>query len=118
MRAWQINETGGIDAYSLAEVDDPEPGPGQVRIDLRVSALNHLDLWVSQGLPAPKHFPHTGGADGAGVVDAVGEGVAGFDVGDEIIIDPSMSCGQCPSCRNDDIVYCPSFAILGEREVT
>jgi NADPH:quinone reductase-like Zn-dependent oxidoreductase len=115
MRAWQINETGGIDAYSLAEVDDPEPGPGQVRIDLRVSALNHLDLWVSQGLPAPKHLPHTGGADGAGVVDAVGEGVAGFDVGDEIIIDPSMSCGHCSSCRNDDIVYCESFAILGEH---
>jgi NADPH:quinone reductase-like Zn-dependent oxidoreductase len=115
MRAWQINDTGGIDSYELVEVPEPEPGPGQVRIDLRISALNHLDLWVAQGLPAPKHFPHTGGGDGAGAVDAVGEGVAGFEIGDEVIIDPSMSCGECRHCRNDDIVYCDSFAILGEH---
>jgi NADPH:quinone reductase-like Zn-dependent oxidoreductase len=79
------------------------------------SALNHLDLWVSQGLPAPKHLPHIGGADGAGTVDAIGEGVSGFDIGDEVIIDPSFSCGSCPSCRNDEIVYCESFQILGEH---
>jgi NADPH:quinone reductase-like Zn-dependent oxidoreductase len=79
------------------------------------SALNHLDLWVSQGLPAPKHLPHIGGADGAGTVDAIGEGVSGFDIGDEVIIDPSFSCGSCPSCRNDEIVYCDSFQILGEH---
>ena len=79
------------------------------------SALNHLDLWVSQGLPSPKHLPHTGGADGAGKVDAVGDGVSGFDIGDEVIVDPSFSCGECSFCRNDEIVYCDSFQILGEH---
>jgi D-arabinose 1-dehydrogenase-like Zn-dependent alcohol dehydrogenase len=49
------------------------------------------------------------------VIDAVGEGVAGFEVGDEVIVDPSFSCGQCAHCRNDDIVYCDEFAILGEE---
>jgi NADPH:quinone reductase-like Zn-dependent oxidoreductase len=49
------------------------------------------------------------------VVDAVGDGVAGFETGDEIIVDPSMSCGACDYCRNDDIVYCESFGILGEH---
>lgn len=115
MKAWQLTDTTGPDAYQLNEVEEPEPGPGQVRIKIKYSALNHLDIWLAQGLPAPEHLPHTGGADGAGVVDAVGEGTAGFEAGDEIIIDPSFSCGQCVHCLNDDIVYCESFQILGEH---
>lgn len=114
MRAWQLTEIGGIDAYRLVDVPEPEPGPGQVRIALKTVGLNHLDLWVSEGKPAPKSMPHVGGSDGAGVIDAVGEGVAGFEVGDEVIVDPTMSCGQCPKCRNDDVVYCDHFEILGE----
>ncbi len=115
MKAWQLMDTKGPDSYQLNDVDEPEPGPGQVRIKINYSALNHLDLWVSQGMPAPKHMPHIGGADAAGVVDAVGEGTAGFEPGNEIIIDPSFSCGECVHCRNDDIVYCESFQILGEH---
>ncbi|MFZ0625288.1 MAG: zinc-binding dehydrogenase [Acidimicrobiia bacterium] len=115
MKAWQLMDTQGIGSFSLNEIDEPVPGPGQVRIKIARSALNHLDLWVAQGLPAPKHLPHTTGADGAGWVDAVGEGVSGFEVRDEVIIDPSLSCGDCPACRNDDIVYCDGFQILGEH---
>ncbi|MGH8873021.1 MAG: alcohol dehydrogenase catalytic domain-containing protein [Acidimicrobiia bacterium] len=115
MKAWQLTDIKGIGSYALNEVDEPEPGPGEVRVKISHSALNHLDLWVSQGLPAPKHLPHTTGADGAGHVDAIGEGVSGFEIGDEVIIDPSFSCGQCAHCRDDDIVYCDSFQILGEH---
>jgi len=115
MKAWQLSDTKGIGSYQLNEVEEPQPGPDEVRVKVSYSALNHLDLWVSQGLPAPKHLPHIGGADGAGTVDAVGGGVSGFDIGDEIIIDPSFSCGECPYCRNDEIVYCDSFQILGEH---
>ena len=115
MKAWQLTDTQGIGSYQLNEVEEPEPGPGEIRVSISHSALNHLDLWVSQGLPAPKHLPHIGGADGAGTVDAVGDGVSGFDIGDEIIVDPSFSCGECPQCRNDEIVYCDSFQILGEH---
>ena len=115
MKAWQLTETGGIDSYGITEVAEPEPGPGEVRIEMRTMALNHLDLWVSRGLPAPHSLPHIGGADGAGVVDAIGEGVAGFGLGDEIIVDPSRSCGECSYCRNDDIVYCSNFGIMGEH---
>src|SRR5690606_39906959 len=45
MRAWLLTDTTGIDALRLEEVDTPEPGPGEVRIELRASGLNHLDLW-------------------------------------------------------------------------
>jgi zinc-binding alcohol dehydrogenase/oxidoreductase len=115
VKAWQLTATEGIDAYQLADVEEPSPGPGEVRIQLMTAGLNHLDLWVSKGLPAPRSLPHVGGADGAGIVDAVGEGTFGFEAGDEVIIDPSMSCGACAACRNDDIVYCDDFGILGEE---
>ena len=115
MKAWQLEDTNGIDSYVLNDVAEPEPGQGEVRVDLRYSGLNHLDIWTSMGKPAPKELPHTTGADGAGVIDAVGEGVAGWEVGDEVVIDPSLSCGHCDYCLNDDIVYCSEFKILGEH---
>lgn len=115
MKAWQLTDTNGIDSYVLNDVPEPEPGPGEVRVDIKTAGLNHLDIWVSMGLPAPDHLPHTTGADAAGTIDAVGEGVAGFEIGDEVIVDPSLSCGRCKFCLNDDIVYCENFGILGEH---
>ncbi len=79
------------------------------------SGLNHLDLWASLGLPAPEHLPHIAGADGAGVIDAVGDDVDGLEIGDEVVIDPSLSCRRCPACLQDEIVFCPEFGILGEH---
>ena len=115
MKAWQLHDTKGIDSYLLDDVPEPQPGPGEVRIALKTAGLNHLDIWVAQGLPAPKSFPHISGADGAGVVDGIGDGVPGFELGDEIIIDPSLSCGHCSYCRSDRIVFCDEFGILGEH---
>jgi zinc-binding alcohol dehydrogenase/oxidoreductase len=115
MKAWQLPEVAGIGAYELVDVPEPEPGPGQVRVELKTAGINHLDLWVAEGKPAPRSLPHVGGSDGAGVVDAVGEGVSGFEIGDEVIIDPTVSCGECSWCRNDEPVYCDDFGILGEE---
>ena len=115
MRAWQLHDTTGPENYALDEVPVPEPGPGEVRIALEVVAINHLDLWVSRGLPAPPTLPFITGADGTGTVDAVGEGVTRVSVGDEVIVDPSLSCGKCRACLAGDIVYCPDYGILGEH---
>ena len=115
MRAWQLHDTDGPESYRLDEIETPEPGPGEVRVAIRIAALNHLDLWVSRGLPKPHHFPHIAGGDGAGVIDAVGEGVEGLVIGDEVTINPSLSCGVCASCLAGDIVFCRSFGILGEH---
>lgn len=115
MKAWQLEDTKGIDSYVLNDVPEPEPGPGEVRVEIKYSGLNHLDIWTSMGLPAPKVMPHTTGADAAGLVDAVGDGVSGIEVGDEVIVDPSHSCGKCDYCLRDEIVYCSEFNILGEH---
>lgn len=115
MKAWHLTDTTGPDALELVDIEDPQPGPGEVRVKIKYSGLNHLDLWVSRGLPKPHHLPHILGADGAGTVDAIGDDVAGFEVGDEIVIDPSTSCGRCEHCVRDNIVYCAEFKIFGEH---
>jgi NADPH:quinone reductase-like Zn-dependent oxidoreductase len=71
------------------DVEDPEAGPGEVLVSLRAAGLNHLDIWVRKGLPSvPK--PRILGADGAGVVAALGEGVEGFSEGDRVVINPGI----------------------------
>jgi NADPH:quinone reductase-like Zn-dependent oxidoreductase len=66
-------------------------------------------------MPRPPSLPHVGGADGAGVVDAVGAEVIGVAVGDEVVIDPSTSCGACAACVRGDITSCGDFAVVGEH---
>jgi NADPH2:quinone reductase len=67
-------------------------GPGEVLIGLRAASLNHLDVWLRRGLPsAPK--PRILGADGAGVVVALGEDVDRFREGDEVVINPGLDEG-------------------------
>ena len=89
MKAVRIHEDGGPDVLRYEEVDDPEPGPGEVLVALRAAGLNHLDVWVRKGLPSvPK--PRTLGADGAGVVAALGKGANGFAVGDRVVVNPGI----------------------------
>ena len=92
MRAVRIHEDGGPEVLVLEEAPDPEPGPGEVLVRLRASALNHLDVWIRQGLPSvPK--PRILGADGAGVVEALGDGVTGFELGERVVLNPGIEVG-------------------------
>ncbi len=116
MKALYFEEHGGIDRLRFGDRQEPEPGPNQVRVRLRTAALNHLDLFVLGGLPGiPIGLPHIGGADGAGVVDAVGSGVEGVETGAEVVFDPGLSCGQCEFCRAGEQSLCVGFGVLGEH---
>jgi NADPH:quinone reductase-like Zn-dependent oxidoreductase len=115
MRAWLLDDTGPEAGYRFGTVEAPDPGPGEVRVALRASALNHLDLWVARGMPAPPSFPHVPGADGAGVVEAVGVGVGVVAIGEEVVVDPSTSCGSCAACLAGDVPFCRSFRVVGEH---
>jgi NADPH:quinone reductase-like Zn-dependent oxidoreductase len=89
VQAVRIHEDGGPDVLVLEEAPDPVAGPGEVLVRLRASALNHLDVWIRKGLPSvPK--PRILGADGAGVVEALGEGVSGFAEGDRVVLNPGV----------------------------
>ena len=117
MRAAVLTGVGGLDRLTVAEVPDPgPPGPGQVRVALRAVALNHLDLFVADGLPGVEHrFPHIVGADGAGVVDAVGPGVTRVKPGDRVMINPGLSDRTCEFCRAGEQSLCVKYRILGEH---
>jgi zinc-binding alcohol dehydrogenase/oxidoreductase len=93
VKAVRIHEDGGPDVLVLEDVADPVAAPGEVLIRVHASALNHLDVWVRKGLPSvPK--PRILGADGAGVVEALGKGVEGFDLGDRVVINPGIEAGD------------------------
>jgi NADPH:quinone reductase-like Zn-dependent oxidoreductase len=93
VRAVRIHEDGGPEVLMLEEAPDPVPSQGEVLIRLRASALNHLDVWIRKGLPSvPK--PRILGADGAGVVEALGDGVTGFEPGERVVINPGIEVGD------------------------
>jgi NADPH:quinone reductase-like Zn-dependent oxidoreductase len=117
MKALLLTAHGTLDPLAWSETPAPVPGPGEVRVRLRASALNHLDLFVLEGLPGLKlAFPHVGGADGAGTVDAAGPGVEGWSAGRRVVFDPGLSCGTCPFCLRGEQSLCDSFGILGEHK--
>ena len=116
MRAVVMRARGGPEVLEVADLPVPEPGPKEVRVRLKAAALNHLDVWVRKGVASPKlPLPHVLGPDGSGVVDAVGPGVEGFAPGDEVVINPGLSCGRCERCLAGEDNLCPRYQILGEH---
>lgn len=92
MRAVRVHEHGGLDALRLEELAPPEPGPGQVRLRVAWSALNHLDLWVRKGVPGHRFpLPISPGCDFSGTVDACGPGVAGWRQGARVCVAPGFA---------------------------
>jgi len=89
VKAVRIHEDGGPEVLRYEDVADPEPAAGEVLVELRAAGLNHLDVWIRKGMPSvPK--PRILGADGAGVVAALGAGVEGFSVGDRVVSNPGI----------------------------
>jgi NADPH:quinone reductase-like Zn-dependent oxidoreductase len=92
VKAIRIHEDGGPEVLRFEDAPDPEPTTDQVLIRLRAASLNHLDVWVRKGLPSvPK--PRILGADGSGVVEALGDGVLGFEPGQRVVINPGVISG-------------------------
>lgn len=113
-----ISAHGDLDRIELRD-DLPMPPlehPTDVRLRMRAAALNHLDLFVVHGLPGLSITPGwVLGADGAGVVDAIGEDVHGLAVGDLVVINPGISDGTCEYCRAGEQSLCVRYGILGEH---
>src|SRR5882672_8455062 len=138
MRAWVIRATGGLDQLEIADVPDPagplegrqvriapppaarsepagpRPGPRD-RIALHAAALNRLDLFVVRGLPHEYRYPQILGADGAGVVQAVGGDVRSVRPGDRVMINPGIPDYSCDYCRAGEHSLCVNYGILGEH---
>jgi len=94
-----------VGQIALEELDDPHPEAGELRLRMVATGVCRSDLSVFQGhLPSP--FPIVLGHEGAGVVEEVGPGVRGFEVGDSVVCTIIGSCGTCPGCSRGEPTLC------------
>jgi NADPH:quinone reductase-like Zn-dependent oxidoreductase len=114
MKAVFLTQHGGNEVLQYGERPAPEPGPGEVRVAVRAAALNHLDLFVRNGIPDVP-LPQIPGADAAGVVEKLGEGVADRAPGERVLVQPGLYCAACEYCRAGEQSLCVDFGILGEH---
>lgn len=94
----------------------------QVRVQVEAVALNHLDLWVRNGVPGHRFpLPMTPGCDIAGRIEQVGPGAErvlsslGLKPGDPVLVNPGVSCGACEACLSGFDPLCRNYGILGEH---
>jgi len=115
MKALQYRSVGA--APEVVEVPDPEPGPGQVLLEVTAAGVCHSDIavmsWPAEALAFP--LPLTLGHEGAGVVAALGEGVSGVAVGEAVAVYGPWGCGTCATCAQGKENYCLRADELGIR---
>jgi NADPH:quinone reductase-like Zn-dependent oxidoreductase len=116
MKAYRIERHGGPEVLEWVDLPAPEPGPGEIRVRVRACAVNHLDLWLRNGVEGHRFpLPLIPGSEVTGDVDQLGEGVTGVTVGSPALIAPGVSCGACDSCAAGNDHLCRHYGILGEH---
>ena len=117
MKAVVVPRYGGPDVLELvADHPDPVPGPDQVVLRVHATSLNHVDLFVREGIPALKlTLPHILGSDAAGDIAEVGSDVTDLEVGERVVVNPGISCGRCEFCLTGEDSLCVEYKILGEH---
>ncbi|WP_271894537.1 zinc-binding dehydrogenase [Candidatus Phyllobacterium onerii] len=98
MRALQLIEDRKLEIVDVAP--PPAPGPGEVTVNIKAVALNHIDVWGWRGMAfAKRKMPLTIGAEASGVVDTIGAGVGNLLPGQLVSIYGAQTCGLCRPCR-------------------
>src|SRR5574341_2056441 len=105
MRVVQVMTAKGV--FELKERDIPAPGPGKVRVKVQACGICHSDVYTKDGLWPGIQFPRVPGHEVAGVIDALGDGVDGWTVGQRVGVGwHGGHCGYCDSCRRGEFVTC------------
>src|SRR5213079_1022459 len=116
MKAVIFSQHGRPEVLEYADVPDPSIKANEVLVEVKACALNHLDVWARQGLPGIDiALPHILGNDIAGVVREVGELVSWARAGDEVMVQPGVSCGHCAECLAGHDNMCDEYDIIGYR---
>jgi NADPH:quinone reductase-like Zn-dependent oxidoreductase len=116
MKALCFHEHGELDVIQYTDVPDPEPKPGEVVLQVKACAINHLDVFVLRGWPSLRlEMPHWGGADIAGVIVALGQGVTDWQVGQRVVVDPGINTVEDEFTRQGEDTISPGYHILGEH---
>jgi NADPH:quinone reductase-like Zn-dependent oxidoreductase len=112
MKAVRIHQFGGPEVLTYEDVPDPQLRKDQVLVRVRACSLNHLDIFVRNGLPGIK-LPRIPGSDIAGEIAEIGEYVSGFKVGQRVLLAPMHYCGHCERCVAGLQNQCREFTVLG-----
>jgi NADPH:quinone reductase-like Zn-dependent oxidoreductase len=116
MKGFRVVRHGGPEALEWGEWADPVPGPGEVTVRIRACALNHLDLWLRNGVPGHRFpLPLVPGSEVAGDVAATGPGVEDLPGGTPCLLSSGVSCGVCARCLAGLDHLCPKYGLLGEH---
>jgi NADPH:quinone reductase-like Zn-dependent oxidoreductase len=114
MNAIRFHEHGGPDVLTYEHAPDPPTRPGAVVVKVHACALNHLDLFQRRGLDRVRlPMPHISGAEVAGEIVAVGEGVPELGPGQRVLLQPGLSCGRCARCLAGEDNFCPRYDVIG-----
>jgi NADPH:quinone reductase-like Zn-dependent oxidoreductase len=116
MKAVIFRKHGGPEVLEYADVPEPQIRANEVLVEVKACALNHLDIFVRAGLPGIEiPLPHILGNDIAGVVREVGELVTWVKPGEEVMVQPGVSCGHCEACLSGQDNLCREYDIIGYR---
>jgi len=114
MKAIVFQQHGAPDVLKYTAVPEPSIRPSEVLVRVHACALNHLDIWVRQGLPGvPIPLPHIPGSDVAGEVAQIGPEVTTVRVGQKVVLAPGVTCGKCAACVAGLDNRCRQFTNLG-----
>ncbi|MDD3826180.1 MAG: zinc-binding dehydrogenase [Anaerolineae bacterium] len=113
MKAARLVEIGK--PLQLQEIERPSPGPGDVLVRIRAAGICHSDVHYRAGTSGVGPLPQTLGHEVAGVVEEVGEAVAGLRPGDRVCLHYLLSCGQCHFCRTGHEQFCPEGKMIGKH---
>ena len=117
MKALYFEEHGELDVIQYGDVPEPETGPGQIKLRVRATALNYLDIWVRRGWPGLKlEMPHWCGADIAGEIVELGEGVSDWKVGQRVVADPGVNLFEDEYTGRGEDCVSPGYHVLGEHQ--
>src|SRR5207253_3826519 len=112
MKAVRIHQHGGPEVLKYEDIPEPAIKPTEVLLRVRACALNHLDLWVRQGIPGIQ-LPRIPGSDIAGEVLQVGDLCQRIQPGQRVLLAPGLSCRQCAQCVSGEDNRCRRYTLFG-----
>ncbi|OGN75896.1 MAG: hypothetical protein A2X25_01775 [Chloroflexi bacterium GWB2_49_20] len=115
MKAVLFHQHGGTEVLKFTDYPTPSLQEAHALVKLHAAALNRMDIFVRKGWPGLKlEYPHILGADGAGEIAALADGVTGWKIGDRVVINANLGCGSCEFCLNKQDNMCRNWHLLGE----
>ncbi|MBM4160412.1 MAG: zinc-binding dehydrogenase [Ignavibacteria bacterium] len=116
MKCIRIHEHGGVEKLLEEEIPTPSITAADVLVKVKATSVNHLDIWVRNGLPGVRFpLPMIPGVDAAGLVADKGSAVGHVSVGDRVVVAQGISCGHCTHCLNGNDNLCREYRLIGEQ---